>query len=191
MKRVFIIHGWSGSPEGGWLGWLKGALEAEGFKAIAPQMPGADEPKIETWIPFLAELVGAPDGDTFFVGHSIGCQTIMRYLQTIYPKKTGGAVFVAGWFNLKGLEGPDEEKLASSWMTAPINFEKIKTAAGKFLAILSDTDPYVPIGDAEIFKEKLGAEVIIETGKGHFTSDDGAADLPIALEKLLEMAEKK
>lgn len=191
MQRVFIIHGWSGSPEGGWFGWLKSELEAQGFKVIAPQMPETDEPKIETWVPFLSKLVGEPDEDTFFVGHSIGCQTIMRYLETVYPKKTGGAILVAGWFNLKGLEGPDEKKLASPWVTTPINFEKVKNAAGKFFVVLSDNDPYVPIGDAQMFNEKLEAEVIIQENKGHFTGEDGAADLPIAREKILEMAEKK
>jgi len=30
MKRVFIIHGWGGNPEEGWLPWLKKELEAKG-----------------------------------------------------------------------------------------------------------------------------------------------------------------
>ncbi len=103
----------------------------------------------------------------------------------------GGAVFVAGWFTLKGLEGAGEEKVASPWLTVPINFEKVKTTTGKFLAVLSDNDPYVPLSDAEIFKEKLGAEVIVQEKKGHFTGDDGIFEMPIAIEKLLEIADKK
>ncbi len=45
-----------------------------------PAMPNTAEPKIETWVPFLEKLVGKPDKDTYLVGHSIGCQTILRYL---------------------------------------------------------------------------------------------------------------
>jgi len=33
-KRVFLIHGWEGSPEEGWRPWLKKELEKRGFKVI-------------------------------------------------------------------------------------------------------------------------------------------------------------
>jgi hypothetical protein len=190
MKRVFIIHGWGGSPEGGWFDWLKKELKKRNFEVIVPQMPNAETPKIGEWVPFLSEIVGEPQAADFFVGHSIGCQTIMRYLESSAPKKVGGAIFVAGWFTLKGLEGPDEEKMAGPWVTWPINFKKVKTATGKFLAIFSDNDPYVPMSDAEIFKAQLGAEVIIKKGKGHFTGDDGVDEIPEVLKKILKMAEK-
>ena len=36
MKRVFIIHGWGGYPEEGWLPWLKKELEKNGFKVFVP-----------------------------------------------------------------------------------------------------------------------------------------------------------
>jgi uncharacterized protein len=191
MKRVFIIHGWAGSPEGGWLNWLKIELEKRGFEVTAPQMPNAETPKIEEWVPFLSGLVGEPQAEDFFVGHSIGCQTIIRYLESIAPKKVGGAVFIAGWFTLKGLEGADEEKVASPWLIVPINFEKVKTTTRKFLAVLSDNDPYVPLGDAEIFRGKLGAEVIVQEKKGHFTGEGDTAELPVVLEKILKMAVEK
>ncbi|KKU21207.1 MAG: hypothetical protein UX31_C0020G0013 [Candidatus Nomurabacteria bacterium GW2011_GWA1_46_11] len=72
MKRVFIIHRWDGNPTEDWYQWLKKELEGRGFEVFVPAMPEPDEPKIETWIPFLSQLVGTPDANTFFVGHSIG-----------------------------------------------------------------------------------------------------------------------
>jgi uncharacterized protein len=184
-KRVFIIHGWAGTPEGGWLGWLKVELSQKGYEVIAPQMPNAETPKIDEWIPFLSELVGEPQKGDFFVGHSIGCQTIIRYLESIAPKKIAGAAYVAGWFTLKGLEGPDEEKLASPWVTLSIDFEKVKSTGGKFLAILSDNDPYVPLSDKEIFEKKMGAKIIVAHNKGHFAGEDGSAEIPEVLEFIL------
>ena len=37
--------------------------------------------------------------NTNFIGHSIGCQTIMRYLETKEVCKIGGILFVAPWLN--------------------------------------------------------------------------------------------
>src|SRR3989344_3930633 len=105
MKRVFIIHGWGGFPEEGWFPWLKKELEARGFAVQVPAMPDTNEPKIETWVPHLAKLVGEPDEQTFLIGHSIGCQTVLRYLQTLKPgQAVGGALFVCGFLLLRKLE---------------------------------------------------------------------------------------
>ena len=189
-KRVFITHGWDGNPDEAWLRWLRLELEKNNYKVIAPRMPNTEEPKIEEWVPFLADLAGKPDEKTYFVGHSIGCQTILRYLETIYPQKAGGAVFVAGWFHLENLEGPEEETIIKPWIETPIDLEKVKSAVQKITAIFSDNDPFVPMRDKEIFQEKLGAEIIIEKNKGHFTEEDSVTELPVVLKKILEIAEK-
>jgi predicted alpha/beta hydrolase family esterase len=194
MKRVFIIHGWGRYPEEGWYPWLKKELEQKGFEVFVPAMPNTDEPKIEEWVNFLENLVGEPDKNTYFVGHSIGCQAILRYLGKLNAKKVGGAIFVAGWFHLSEFsfkEEPSEEEesrnIARPWMETPINFEKVKKTTNNFVAIFSDNDPYVPIEDKDIFKEKLGAEIIMEHNKGHFGDSDGITELPIALNSLLKM----
>mgnify|MGYP001601625571 FL=1 len=72
MKRVFIIHGWGGSPNEPLHKWLASELRKKGFIVEVPAMPDPAEPKIETWVPFLSQLVGVPDTNTFFVGHSSG-----------------------------------------------------------------------------------------------------------------------
>jgi predicted alpha/beta hydrolase family esterase len=189
MKRVFIIHGWGGSGGEGWQFWLKDELEKKSFEAYTPDMPDTENPKIEAWVPFLAKLVGKCDADTFFVGHSIGCQTILRYLAELpAEEKAGGAIFVAGWFNLKGLT-VQEEEIAMSWLRLPIEPKKIKSKVKKIFAVFSDNDPVVPLDDEKLFKEKLGAETAILKNKSHFTGEDGINELPIVLEKILEMAE--
>ncbi len=78
-----------------------------------PQLPGTDSPHIGSWIPALAEAVGLVDQDTYFVGHSMGCQAVVRYLETL-PEDTeiGGVVFVAGFFRpLTGLETQAEREI--------------------------------------------------------------------------------
>jgi predicted alpha/beta hydrolase family esterase len=109
----------------------------------------------------------------------------MRYLEIIYPQKVGGAIFVAGWLNLKNLEGPAEEAIAKPWIEIPIDFDKIKNATSNITAIFSENDPFVPLSDKDIFQEKLGAEIIVEKDRGHFTEDDCVMEIPDILERIL------
>ena len=189
MKKVYIIHGWSGSPDEPMLKWLALKLEKKGFEVHVPVMPDPDEPKIETWIPFLSKLVGVPDENTFFIGHSIGCQTIIRYLETL-PEgtKIGGAVFVAGWYDVRNLETEDEWKIVRPWVDTPRNDEKIRSVVNKAMVILSDNDPFVAPENRSSWEEKVGAKIILEHNKGHFNEDAGVTSLPSALQAILEIA---
>ena len=188
-KRVFIVHGWAGYPEEGWFPWLKRELEARGFMVEVPAMPDSDTPKIETWIPHLAKVVGQPDENTYFVGHSVGCQAIIRYLQTLpADTKIGGAVFVAGFYNLRNLETEEEKQIAGPWLNEPRDDKKIRNIVNKAIAIFSDNDPFVLEENQQSWKELVGAKIIIEHKKGHFSGSDGVKELPSALQGILELA---
>lgn len=188
-KRVFIIHGWDGYPEEGWFPWLKRELTKRGFAVKVPRMPNAAEPKIQTWISFLRRLVGKPDEHIYFIGHSIGCQAILRYLEKLPPRaKIGGAVFVAGWFTLKNLETDEEKTVARPWLETPINSKKVKSRTKNLVAIFSDNDYFVPKKDRKSYRRKLGAKIIIQHNKGHFSGNDGIRKAPIVLESLLKIS---
>ncbi len=192
-KRVFIIHGWDGYPEEGCFPWLKKELEKRGFQVFNPAMPEPLNPQINTWVSFLKKQVGVPDKDTFLFGHSIGAQTILRYLESLNESEIiGGAVFLAGWVHLtdKAFETEEDSKIAKPWLETPINWDKVKSHVGGFIGIFSDSDSLVPLTDSEIFREKLGAEIIIEHNKGHFSGSDGTTELPSALNSVLELARK-
>lgn len=104
-------------------------------------MPEPEAPIIQTWVAFLSETVGVPDAKTFFVGHSIGCQTILRYLETL-DTEVGGALFVAGWFKLENLEDEEEEQIAKPWIETPIDHAKVKRNVKTSVLIISDNDDY-------------------------------------------------
>lgn len=192
-KRVFIVYGWDGYPEEGWFPWLKKELEVKGFEVYVPQLPEAGRPRINNWVPKLAEVVGNADENTYFVGHSMGCQTIARYLETS-PEglKVGGAVFVAGFFKrLTGLEDdPDVQETDKHWLGAPLNFEKVKSHLPKSIAIFSDNDPYVPLDNQHDFRDKLGSEIIVEKNMGHFSGgSDGVTELPVVLQSIIKISQ--
>ena len=202
MKRVFRIHGWDGRPDNHWFPWLSLELKADGFEVFAPQMPHAAEPKVSEWLSFLREYVGRPDKDTYFVGHSLGCITIARYLAElsgtpsasgISPSKegerkkkegvrVGGCVFVAGFSG--NISIPEIRE----FYELPFDAEKAKLHSDKFVMIFSDNDERVPMGKSLEFAKQLGAKTILERGKNHFRTKDGVTALPSALSALLKMS---
>lgn len=185
-KRVFIIHGWGAAPDQHWQPWLKRELEERGFEVSMPAMPNTDEPEMAVWVGALASAVGELNEETYFVGHSIGCQTIMRYLATQAGKKAGGCVFVAGWFKLENMESEEEEVIAQPWLTEPIDFEAIKRVTSNITVFLSDNDFYGAVQEnKEMFERNLGARVVVEHEMGHYTEDDGVTQVPQVLEVLL------
>lgn len=191
-RRAFIVHGWGGHPQEGWFPWLGRELEQRDFSVVCPAMPDTDAPKIDAWVEHLRGLVGSVDSDTHFIGHSIGCQTILRYLEALpRDSRIGGVVLVAGWMHLtpECLPTAEERAIAAPWLTLPIDFTKVApVVAGKIDAIFSDDDPDVPMSDASIFKEKLGATITVEHGKGHFSGSDGVIELASARDAVLRHA---
>lgn len=188
-KRVFIIHGWDGYPEEGWFPWLKSQLEALGFEVRTPAMPNPSSPEIKAWVQQISATVGTPDANTYFVGHSIGCQAILRYLESL-PADTpvGGAVFVAGWLVLGEKETEEAKIIAAPWVQTPIDFAKVLSHIKTPIAIFSDDDDVIPATNQKLFPEHLHAKVVIEHEKGHFSGGDNVVELPSALEAVKKLA---
>jgi len=182
-RRVFIIHGWDGNPKEGWFPWLKKELTNKNFSVKVPSMPYAENPEISKWVSYLARLVGKPDKDTYFIGHSIGCQAILRYLETINIP-IGGAVFVAGWFNLENLEDDETRKIARPWIETPIDIKKIKKVFPKSALIISDNDPYGAFEENKRKFKELSSEIIVLHNAGHISEDDGFTEIPTVIEQL-------
>ena len=86
MKKAYLVHGWGGTGSGGWFDWLKQELPKKGFEVVSFDMPDTDNPKIETWVKYLEQKINSDeiDENTYFVGHSVGCQTILRFLEKLH-----------------------------------------------------------------------------------------------------------
>lgn len=189
MKRVILVHRWSGGAGDDWRPWLGAELEKKGFQVLIPTMPDTEVPVIQKWVSHLAAIVGTPDSETYFIGHSIGCQTILRYLENI-DQPVGGAMFVAGWFKLEHLEDAETEAIARPWMDTPINIEKVKLVLPASTLVISDNDPF---GALEINTQKfteLGSSIITLHGAGHITGDDGFVQAPVLLDAFCHLIEK-
>lgn len=165
----------------------KKELEEKGFDVQVPEMPETVNPKLSGWLPKLKKVVGKAGEDVFLVGHSLGCITIMRYLENLSDnEKVGSVVFVAGFTDDLGY------KELTNFFEIPINFEKIRSKANHFVAIASDNDPYVALKYSDILKDKLGAKVIIKHSMKHFSGpidkEESCVSLPDVVDAILEIS---
>lgn len=168
MKRIIIVHRWSGSSQADWYPWIKTELEKLNYEVLVPDMPNTDSPTMDTWINKLKEVVGTPDKNTYFIGHSIGCKTILRYLEEI-NMQVGGALFVAGWFNLKNLEDNESKEIAKPWIETPINKEKISEILPTSVLLISKDDPYGAFEENISEFGKFVTHSCVFDHAGHFT----------------------
>jgi len=189
MSRAIIVHCWDGYPNYCWYPSVKEELEKINFKVEVPAFPHTDAPTEKDWVPFLANIIGEPDEDLFLIGHSVGCITILRYLETLGEgRAVGGVVLVAGFTDDIGYSE------LTNYFEDPVDFEKIKSRSkGEFVAIHSDNDPYVDLKYGDILRDKLGARLIVKHNMEHFSGPIGeeasCTELPDVVEavKLLTL----
>ena len=162
QKRAVIVHCWGATPQDNWYLWLKKELEKKGYQVEVPQMPETEWPKIETWVPHLEKIVGTPDKKTILIGHSIGCQTVLRYVATLKKgQEIGGVICVAGWFVLKNIRSAHEKQVAAPWLETPLDEKEVKVHSKKIVALFSDDDPYVTLENKNIYEKRFGAATTI------------------------------
>ncbi|HKR81598.1 MAG TPA: alpha/beta fold hydrolase [Candidatus Saccharimonadales bacterium] len=186
-KRVVIVHGYKGKPETNWKPWLKRELEKKGFEVDVPAMPHTKHPVAAEWVAKLADIVDEPNLDTYLVGHSLGCITILRYLETLAEgQKIGGAILVAGF-------GERFQKYQAgnhdTFFDHELDWARIRSHCNNFVAIHSDDDSGVDVSQLDLFADKLGAKPLLEHGFGHFSSADGVFEIPLVRNELLAMVE--
>lgn len=184
MKKVFIVHGFEGSPNGGWRPWLMAELEKQDIYACALPMPTPDAPVCDKWVSEIKRIVDLENGhEIYLVGHSLGVPAILRYLEKENKNNVNGCVLVSG---------PSEKnnnRKIDSFLDKPFDFEKIKSNVSKFVIIHGDNDPNVPLSNAETLAKELGGELIIVKNGGHLNGSSGWTTLPQCLDALNKIME--
>jgi len=174
-----------------WFPWLKNELEKKGFTVEVPLMPNPDVPVIDAWVGKLSEIIGNDTSDLILVGHSIGTQTIQRYLAE-HEIMVRGIALVAPWYTLdmKALAGDSSEAITIGrpWLETPINFENVMKRSPKRIVIFSDNDAYVPYEEnKKLFEKNIQPEIITLHNKGHISEGDGVTEVPEILDAVLKI----
>ncbi len=189
--RAILVHGLMGHADNCWFPWMKRELEKAGIPAKSIDLPQPAFPVREDWVKTLTQAVDEP-ADTILVGHSLGCPTILHYLQEYrgtdrFPQ----AVLVAGFGRrfLHERVSHLQQRLLH-WLEQPLDFADIRRKCKKFTCLASTDDPLVPYAESVWLAEQLDAELVTEK-KQHFVSigGHGVTELPSALEAVLKNLE--
>lgn len=184
MKRAVIVHCWGGQPDYAWYPWAKTELEKLGYQVTVPAMPDPDPPKLATWLPHLQEVVGESDDELVLIGHSIGCVTIMRYLESLPEgQQINKAILAAGFTDQLGFQELE------NFFETRLDYAKIKLKTKNgFVAIQSDDDPFVSEQYGERLKDELGAKLIVKHGAKHMSGpvddEETCLELPEVVQNL-------
>ena len=192
MDKIYVVHCWDGTKDDGWYPWLDKKISNDFVKVYRFNMPNTKSPKMDEWISKLKKQVTDLDENTYFVGHSIGCQAIMRYLESVDVKKIGGVLFVAPWLDLlpEAISDDESYRTASPWLNTPIDFNKIRDVVHNITCIFSDDDYFVSLEQERKFKELLNAKTLIVKNKGHISAEDGVEELEEIYDELLLIINK-
>jgi len=183
MKKVFIVHGFEGSPNGGWRPWLMAELAKLDIYAAALSMPDPQKPVLAEWVREIARHIDRNRRDELYlVGHSLGVPAILRYLESSGPDmKIAGVVLVSG-----PCEPVDNEKI-KDFLAAPFDFAAIRGKVGTRAVIHGDNDTLVPLAHAEKLSRGLEARMTIIKNGGHLNGSSGWLKLPEGLRELSQM----
>ena len=187
-SRLIVVPRWAGGPASDWYPWLSHRLrrvQPRPFEhVVLASMPDPGEPTIAKWVASVKTLLGHDPkaiAQTVLVGHSVGCQAVLRALAELDDGITvGGVLCVAGWF---WTDAPWASLLP--WIEAPFALDRARAAAGRqVITLISDNDPHTGDWQANrrAWEDRLGASVLIVPGARHFNGEQ----YPIVEQVLLD-----
>ncbi|MCP1659833.1 putative alpha/beta hydrolase family esterase [Neisseria perflava] len=149
-------------------------------------MPHPEQPTAQAWQFALDRYIGKPDGDTFLVGHSLGCITLLHFLSRQQPEAVGGLVLAAGFADPL----PPLPKLDDYIRASQPDFDVLNAIRMPKHCLVSDNDTHVPPALTLSMAERLHSPVTHIPKGGHLMASDGFTALPQAWEALKTMLDK-
>jgi len=187
-RQFLLLHGVEHhKPPGHWLYQLAEHLRGQGERVSYPQLPDADEPRVERWLETLAsELAALGGGERVVVCHSLGCLLWLHHCVCATPAQQVDRVLLVAPPS-PGILGPAVE----SFLPPAVSPGALAAAARSGVRLVcSDQDPYCPEGARALFANARELEFDLIPGGGHLSEADGYGPWPSMTAWCLDPAER-
>lgn len=175
MAQVFVIHGYTASPEENWFPWIQQQAIQAGASLKVLRLDPSETPSLDVWNRQIKEQVDVIDQHTVFIAHSLGCLATLHYLSHILQKqRIKQLVLVAGFNGRLGRL----EQVNPFINAAKIDFELLKSHIEKRVVIYSEGDDRVLPKFSLEQAESLAADIVAAEHQGHFIDSEGCTALP-------------
>lgn len=187
IQRALIYHGYTANPSDHWFGWLAQQLTKHGIETEIPALPSPLAPRPKQWERCVQETLGVPNEHTAVVAHSLGCLTVLRYLNSLHgPWRLGVLVLVGGFVEPLPTLPALDDYIGQGWDAEGLHtLKEIRSHIDRVIIIRSDNDDTVPPIYTDNLAAKFGLPVHIVANAGHFVARQGITRLPAVLEAIL------
>ncbi len=180
--KIYLVHGYTASKSSNWFPSFKKDLQNENVEVIVFDMPNSSAPDFNEWIEHLEKSIISYDDNSIFVGHSLGCTTLLSYLdKNRIAKSIKGIYLISGFIE----ESPIPELL--EFVKHKLDYSFLINLTKKRLAISAKDDDIVPFFYTEKMAVKLMADfLLLEEGK-HFIDRDNFIEFPILVDEIKKL----
>ncbi|MCL6218894.1 RBBP9/YdeN family alpha/beta hydrolase [Zunongwangia pacifica] len=181
--KICLIHGYTASKTSNWFPSFKKELQSEKIDVIIPDMPNSKNPQFEEWISHMEKVITHYDENTIFIGHSLGCVTLLNYLNTNRLNTVKGLILVSGFIE----ETPIPE--LQQFVQSELDFEYLINLTENRIAISAIDDDIIPYGYSKRMAEKLKAKFILLNKGKHFIDRDNFVNFPFLVKEVKKLIE--
>lgn len=168
LNNYFIIHGFLGFSNEGWLKWLEEYLNSRGQEVYNFDYPTPKNQTFENWSKILKEKLNKINQNSTFICCDIGCVFLVKFCleNNIQIKKV---IFVSGYNNVVR----DKFFYAINHKMYINNLKEFIKFCPERICIFSINDNIVPFKYLKQFAKTLKAKEVVYSNAGHFTIKDG------------------
>ena len=170
MKRIYVVHGFAATKKSNWFPWLSNKLLSElGLILTVVHLPNSKKPKLNNWLEALLKEIPNPDNETYIIAHSLGCITLLKYIELLPENSKLGGVILVSAFD----ESLPLLPIINSFIESKPKYQLITSKIESIKVIASTNDLLVPIKLTKKVSKSLQTTLIEVKNAGHFTTQDG------------------
>ncbi|MCF2874069.1 MULTISPECIES: RBBP9/YdeN family alpha/beta hydrolase [unclassified Tenacibaculum] len=179
--KIYLIHGYTASPTSNWFPSFKKELLNENVEIIILDMPNSKEPKFKEWANHMEKMIINDSENTIFIGHSLGCVTVLNYLNSNKQKNIKGLFLISGFVD----ETPIPE--LEEFIQPTLDYQYIINSTKNRIAISAKDDDIIPFQYSKRMANKLDAKFILLNEGKHFIDRDNFLDFPFLVNEVRKL----